>query len=506
MARSRASRVTRLAGLAALLLLAGCTTIGPNFAAPDPAFDKDWVSPSLAGIATTGADRAWWDQFNDPALTALVAAAEAGNNNVRIAGLRVLEARASLGAARSALSPQSVTATASGGYGASAPGGIALSRADALFGTVGVSAGWEIDFWGRFQRGIESADANYLAQIASREDLGLLIRAETARAYLGVRTIEERLAAARANVKLQQRSVEITSLLFRQGAESELDLQQAKAQLLATEATIPAFEQALVQTKNGLNALLGRPPGEVPELALSPPRLPAIPDHLAADVPADYLRRRPDVRAAAFRAGAQSAQIGLAKGELYPHLALVGGFNLTRTTEGGLTNKVELGIGPSISWNFLDFGRIRNNVRVQDARFEQALAAYRETVLQAANDVDNNAIAFTKGREEDAVLDQTQQAAKRSLDLATLRYREGISDFQRVLDAQAALLRAQDRYISNRGEVATSLVRLYKALGGGWRPATEADFADQPTRDRMGARTNWGDLLPPVPAKTEAPK
>ncbi|MFZ4687598.1 MAG: efflux transporter outer membrane subunit [Polymorphobacter sp.] len=491
-------RVRQAALLAAALLLSACTTLGPDFAAPEPAFDKDWQSPSLALLDTAPADGLWWQQFHDPALDALIAAAVAGNNNLKVAGLRVLEARAQLAAVTATRSPQAVVGTAAAGYGASAPGGAPIGKADFLYANVGISAGWEIDFWGRFRRGIESADAAYFASIANYEDFALILRAETARLYLVHRTLEQRLSVLRTNMDLQRRSVEITERLFREGAESELDLQQARTQLLTTQAAIPELEAAIVQTRNGLALLLGRPPGDLPELALSPPLLPDVPARVSADMPADLLRRRPDVRAAALRAGAQSAQIGFAKAELYPSLSLVGSLGVTRTTLGGLSNSVDIGVGPSLRWNFLDFGRIRGNIRVQDARFEQALTAYRDTVLQAATEVDSNAIAFAKNREEDAILAQSQAAARRSFDLATLRYREGISDFQRVLDAQAALLRQQDRYISNRGEVATGLVALYKALGGGWISASESDFADAETRARMAERTNWGGLLTPA--------
>ncbi len=485
----------RIPSAAALLALAGCTTLGPDFRLPPPAFDQDWHSPSLSGVDTAPAAGLWWQQFNDPALDALMAAAVAGNNNLKIAGLRVLEARAQLAATAALRSPQAAVATAAAGYGASAPGNGSIRNYDALFASVGVSAGWEIDFWGKFRRAAEAADAGYFAQIANYDDFAILLRAQVAQLYLTHRTLEERLAVVRSNIVLQQRSVAITDLLFRRGADSELDLQQARTQLLATEAAVPELETGLVQTRNALSLLLGRAPGPIAELALSPSKLPGVPVTVAADMPADLLRRRPDVRAAALRAGAQSAQIGIARAELYPSLSLVGSLGVTRTTLGGLSNSLDVGIGPSLRWNFLDFGRIRNNVRVQDARLEQALTAYQDAVLQAASEVDNSAIAFAKAREEDAILAQSQAAAQRSLDLATIRYREGISDFQRVLDAQAALLRQQDRYISNRGQVATDLVQLYKALGGGWISSSEADYADAETRARMAARSDWGKLL-----------
>lgn len=479
------------------LLLCGCTTLGPAFEPPAPTWDRDWTAPSLAAVPTGPAAARWWDEFHDPALLALIAAAEAGNNNVRVAGLRVLEARAQLAGARALRSPQVVQGLAGAGYGAAARRGASLGESDFAYGNLGVQAGWEVDFWGRFRRAAESADAAYFASLAVREDTALLVRADVARLYLTHRTLQERLAVLRQNELLQTRSVAITERLFREGAEAELDLQQARTQLLSTRSGIPALELAIVQTRNGLCLLLGRPPGDLPELALSEPRLPAVPEHLATTIPADMLRRRPDVRAAGFRAGAQSAQIGIARAELYPSLSLSGSISLTRTSPGS-GNALDLGIGPSLRWNLLDFGRIRANVRVQDARLEQALVAYREAVLQAAVEVDNAAVAFAKDREENVVLAQSQAAARRSFDLASLRYREGISDFQRVLDAQAALLRQQDRYVANRGDIAVSLVQLYKALGGGWIVPADRDLADPETRARMKSRTNWGGLLEPA--------
>ncbi len=487
-----------LAGIA--LLLGACTTLGPDFTAPEPGWDRDWQSPSLAAVPTIAGADPWWQQFDDPALSALIAAADAGNNNLKIAGLRILEARAQLAVARALRSPQVTVGTAGAGYAASARRGAAIGDSDFLFADAGIQAGWEIDFWGRFKRAIESADAAYFASVAARQDASLLIRSEVGRLYLAHRILQERLAVAQENVGLQSRSVAITELLFRNGAEAELDLQQARTQLLSTRAGIPSLELGIVQTRNALALLVGRPPGPLPELALSPPRMPTMPAALAADIPADLLRRRPDVRAAGWRAGAQSAQIGIARADLYPSLTLGGSIGLTRTT-GGIGNAVDIGVGPAIRWNVLDLGRIRGNVRVQDARLQQALTVYQDTVLQAATEVDNAAVAFTKKREEDELLAASETAARRSLALATLRYGEGMSDFQRVLDAQAALLRQQDRRVINRADIANSLVQLHKAIGGGWSVPSENDLADPATRATMKARTDWGKLLDMLDAK-----
>ena len=484
------------------LVLTACTTLGPDFVQPTNSWQEGWQSPSFSELKTSPAaeDGAWWKQFGDPALDALIAEAVAKNTDLKAAGLRVLEARALVGLARAQRWPLTA-ANAAGGYGASAPEGTELHEADFWYANADISSGWEIDFWGKFRRGIEAADAGYFASIANYEDFAIILRAEVANAYFTHRTFEERLRAARENIGYQQRAVDIAGVLFRNGAESELDLQDARTQLLSTQASIPPMEAALVQARNALAVLLDRPPGPVPELKLSPPSLPKIPGTVAGEMPADLLRRRPDVRAAAFFAAAQSADIGIATADLYPSLSLVGSIGATRLSIGGPANVVNFAIGPSLRWNIFDFGRIRNNIRVQDAQFEQALAAYQSTVLRAAAEVDDSAIALKKSLEENVFLDESLAAAVRSLELADLTFQEGLSDFDRVLDAQAALLRQQDRQVSERGAAAINLVAVYKAIGGGWIAATESDFGDEATRARMKARTNWGDLLDPPPAQ-----
>jgi NodT family efflux transporter outer membrane factor (OMF) lipoprotein len=489
-------------GLFLLPLLAGCTTLGPDFTPPRTDWDAGWTSATLAELSAPppggSAATPWWQQFDDPALDALVAAAVAGNRNLKVAGLRVIEARAQLGIARSTLSPQQVQATAAAGYGASAPANVPIGSADFVYGTAGVNMAWEIDFWGRFRRSIESADAAYFASIANYDDFAIILRAEVARLYISYRTIEAQLQTTRDNAALQKRSVEIAETRFRNGADDELDVLQARSQYLGTIAGIPSLEAGLQQTRNAIAVLLGRPPGAVPELALGPGTMPRVPATVVAEMPADVLRRRPDVRAAALRAAAQSAQIGVAQAELYPSLTLVGSLGVTRTSLGGLSNSVDLGIGPALRWNIFDFGRIRGNVRVQDARLEQALEAYQEAVLQAAREVDSAAIAFAKSQEEDVLLDQSQQVARRALDIAQSGYREGFSDFQRVLTAQASLFVQQGRYIANRGQIATDLIAIHRAIGGGAIPSAEGDYAGPATRARMQARTNWGGYLGPV--------
>lgn len=485
-------------GIVAALLLSGCATVGPDFVQPRTDWDESWSSATLAslGAPPPGADAApWWRQFNDPALDALIDATIAGNRNLKVAGLRVLEARAQLGVAQSTLKPQQVQATGAAGYGARAPGGVPIGRADFAYANAGFNAAWELDVWGRFRRGIEAADANYFANVANYDDFAIILRSEVARLYISYLTTEAQLRITRQNAALQKRSVDISQTVFRNGAESELDLLQARTQYLSTIAAIPTLESALQQTRNALSVLLGRPPGPLPELALGPQSLPTAPAGVSSEMPADLLRRRPDVRAAAFRAAAQSAQIGIAQSELYPSLTLVGSIGVTRTSLGGVSNVVDIGIGPALRWNLFDFGRIRGNVRVQDARLEQALEAYQEAVIEAAREIDSASIAFAKAREEDVILDETQKVARRSFDIAQKSYLEGFSDFERVLTAQATLFRQQERFISNRGQIALDLVAIHRAIGGGWIASVEPDYASAETRARMKARTRWGGMI-----------
>jgi NodT family efflux transporter outer membrane factor (OMF) lipoprotein len=492
-----------------MFALAGCTTLGPDFTPPRTDWDESWTSPTLAKLAPPpgGADNTlWWRQFRDPALDALIAAAMASNRDLKVAGLRVLEARAQLGIANAGLKPQLIEGTASAGYGANAPDFAPIGKSDFAYATVGAAAAWELDFWGRFRRGVESADANYFANVANFDDFAVILRAEVARLYISYRTNEAQLKITRENAALQKRNVEISDVLFRNGAEGELDVVQARTQYLATIAAIPQLESTLQQTRNAIAELLGRPPGPLAELTLGPQKLPTTPAGVSMELPADLLRRRPDVRAAAFRAAAQSAQIGIAQSELYPSLTLAGTIGVTTTSLGGASNLVQLGVGPALRWNLFDFGRIRGNVRVQDARLEQALQAYQQQVVVAAREVDSAAIAFVKSHEQDVILDQSQQAAKRALDIAQTGYREGFTDFQRVLDAQAALFRQQESFVINRGQHASDLIAIYKAVGGGWILSAESDYADAATRARMQARSNWGHLLdaPAAPAPQDA--
>ena len=494
------------------VLVGGCTNLGPDFETPEAVLPDDWGQRG-GGLQATEIELVeWWQVFEDPVLDRLIRTSYENNYSLEIAGLRVLEARAQLGIAVGNQYPQlqrgrgGITRVSASESGANTTAGdLNFWQYD-----VGADVSWEMDFWGRFRRGIESADANLAASVANYDNAVVLLTGQVAQTYIAIRTAEEQLRVARENVTLQQRSLEITQVRFRHGDADELDVQQARTLLLSTQASIPEIETSLVQARNALSTLLARAPGDLGDLLGSDSIIPRLPEQVATGVPADLLRRRPDVRAAELQAAAQSALIGVAEADLYPSFTLTGSIGLsaadgtdtTRTGKSGpdqlfRSDSLVFQGGPAFSWNLLNYGRIKNNVRIQDARFQQLLINYQDTVLSAAREVEDAMVAYVRGLEQDAILAEAVEAARRSVELSNLRYKEGLSDYQRVLDAQQSLFGQQQRYVVNKGAVAASLVGIYKALGGGWEMRAGREFVDEENREMMQERVDWGQLLEP---------
>ncbi len=428
----------------------------------------------------------------------LVAEAQRVNPNVRTAGLRIMEARAQLGIAGSALYPQAQQATSDLLWVGEQRTGASDTSAATL--SVGFQIGWELDFWGKFRRGIEAADANYFASIAQYDDLQVLMAAQVAAFYTSIRTLEARLVIARQNAALQKRSLEIAERLFKGGNDSELDVQQAKAQYLGTLATIPPLESALRQTQNALSTLLVRAPGPLPEMAAGKDVIPQAELAVIVDMPSELLRRRPDVRAAELQLAAQSALIGVSVADLYPSISLLGSVGLSATSLGASSRALTWAVGPSLVWNVFDYGRLSNAVLVQDARFQQLYEQYQDAVLRAAREVDDAAVGFARTGEQIVLLADAVAAAQRSLDIANIQYREGLTDFERVLDSQRVLFAQQDFLVSSRGSLTQNLIALYKAMGGGWEQGRSRPVLDDVTRETMNQRSDWkGVLEAPLP-------
>jgi NodT family efflux transporter outer membrane factor (OMF) lipoprotein len=489
-----------------VLALSACATVGPDYEEPDVAWLEDWqtglygqvASPERRGVEDL---RFWWALFDDPVLTDLVEKAKQGNLALQLAGLRVLESRAAAGIAGSGRYPQVQQVTGSAASVTSSDGNETDSFGDY---SLGFGIGWELDFWGRFRRSIESADAAFFASIANQQDFQVLLTAQVADLYYFYLSTKRQIEIARQNAEIQRRSYEITEELYDSGQDSELDLQQAKTQYLSTLASIPNLESALVNSKNGLALLLGRKPGDVPELENVPEDLPIVEPILLSDIPANLIQRRPDVRASAWLVAAQSAQIGVARADYYPAISLLGSLGLSGNTLS--SDSAGLVAGSSFTWNVFDYGRIGNNVRLQDARLQQAITGYQNSVLQAASEIDNAAINVVKTHERKEILIRSVEAANRSLEIARTRYQEGYADFQRVLDAQRTLFSQTERELSNRASHISAVVSLYKALGGGWLNMTVDEMVPEEVQEKMKSRTNWDDLLDtPLPEDRERP-
>jgi NodT family efflux transporter outer membrane factor (OMF) lipoprotein len=331
-----------------------------------------------------------------------------------------------------------------------------------------------------------------------------------ARTYVLIRTLEQRLDIARQNVKIQTRSLQIANVRYEAGDVSELDVTQARSLLRNTQALIPRLESGLRQAKNGLAILLGILPSEIEEILGPPGAIPEVSSEVFVDIPAELLRRRPDIRLAELQVATQSARIGIAKADLYPHFTLFGSVGLATSsgtaTKAGGTDGSDLGdlfesdsltwsTGAGLRWDIFNYGRIKNRVRVEDARFQQLVVNYEDTVLRAFQEIEDAMVAFLRAQEEEKFLLDSVKAARRSVDLSLLQYREGLTDYQRVLDTQRFLTDQSDVLTATSGDVVLNLVALYKALGGGWQTRVGKAYVSPANREIMQKRTDWGKLL-----------
>ena len=514
------SRLGRLYPVALIIvfLLSGCFKVGPDFQRPESLVSPDWIEAGDERVRNGSADyRGWWKVFNDPVLDGFIDRAYRENLTLRIAGIRILEARAQLGIAIGSIFPQ--TQQASGSVER-----IRTSESSALAfppfvysqDQIGVNASWELDFWGRFRRSIESANATWLATVADYDNAMVTLTADVANSYIAIRTLEKRIAIARENVETQKENLKITEARLRFGTVTQLDVEQARTVLNNTLASIPSLETQLRQQEDALCVLLGIAPRDLADSLKGASEIPVSPAQVIAGIPADLLRRRPDIRSAEYQAAAQSAQIGVAKADLYPAFSLSGMFGFLSTNYdssvsplGGAGGKPELPdmfqwesrtfqIGPSFQWNILNYGQITNNVRTQDARFQELLITYQNTVLKAQQDVEDNLTAFLRAQERAKYLALSTVAARNALDIAAKQYRQGIIDFTTVLVAQQSLLNEQDNLAVALGSISSGLVGVYRSLGGGWEIREGKGLVPPAIKEEMAKRTDWGALLAPA--------
>ncbi len=458
----------------ALALLPACTAVGPDYQPPQTPMPKSFRhAPGSARAADEAALLKWWEVFNDPLLSRLVQRAVAGNLDLKSAYARVKEARHLLGVALGTVMPavdgsgQAVRQRTSENSGL--PGGGAVGNSFSLQ----MDASWEIDLFGRIRRTVEAARADFQA---SREDQrGVLVSlyAEVARVYLQVRTAQVRLATTRENIASQKEVLSLTRARFRNGLASALDVSQAQEVLAGTEAQVPPLRIDLAKNLSALAVLLGLPPGSLDQefQTVRPIEVPR--QIVTLGVPADLLRRRPDIRAAERRVASQSARVGVATADLYPSFTLFGTIGLSAASSGDLFQSGSriFTLGSGFSWKLFQGGAVRSQIKAEDARLEQALLSYRQAVLGALREVENALVSFDQLQKQAAILRRAAAAARRTLKLSVDLYKEGLADFQRVLDAQRTLFENGDQLVQAQGNAAGALVSLYKALGGGWRLA-----------------------------------
>ena len=474
--------------------LAGCRTVGPDYKRPEIVPPPRWNAESPPGVRfDAAADESlahWWNTFNDPVLDSLIDRAVAGNLDLRRADAVLREARARRGVADAARFP---TVTSSGVVafqrGSDRQGNAAYGG---LF-SVGFDAGWEVDVFGRVRRSIELADANLDAAGEYLRDTLVSLLAEVALNYVEIRQYQNQLEIAQRNLDVQERSLQLASELFAAGLTTRLDVDQAEYSVADTRSRIPTLRILLEQAKNRLAVLLGENPGELSGELREAGDVPVGPVEVVIGVPAETLRRRPDIRRAERILAARTAAIGVATAARYPSFALSGTIGYEAITKG---NPLSLGnligsLAGSAFYTIFDAKRIRQNIEVQDALQEQALIDYESAILSALEEVENSLIAYADHQVRRGSLEEGAAAAGRALNLVQDNYGAGLVGFQPVLESQRAILSFQDQLAQNSAVVTSDLIRLYKALGGGWIPVPPP-AAGQPNSPQQN--TNGGSV------------
>lgn len=427
----------------------------------------------------------WWTLFNDPVLDSLIAEAAAANHDVRLAQARVREARALRGNVRSSLFPQ-VNARAdyqrSRTSGSTYQGDLLEAAGAGLtqdHWLAGLDLNWEIDVFGGNQRAVESAQAGLEAAADRVNGTRITVLAEVGLGYLDLRGLQKQLTVARDNLRAQEQTLALTRDRFQAGLANELDSARAEAQAAATAALIPPLEQDILRAQHRLAALLGKAPGDLADQLGPVSPIPSGAHTVPVGLPSELLQRRPDLRRAERELAAATARIGVATAELFPKFYLTGAAGLQSIeAEDFLESGSRFwSLGPSVRWPIFSAGQIRQNIRVENARQEQALIRYEQTVLTALEEVENALVGFGKEQERHRELVRSELAGRRAVTLATDQFRSGLVDFLDVLTAERSLYAAQQELAISERILAQNAVRLYQALGGGWTPPAGATLS-----------------------------
>jgi NodT family efflux transporter outer membrane factor (OMF) lipoprotein len=532
-------RPRRLRGVvaAAVLLGGGCVTtgpldyvrngfkVGPNYCKPPAPVAGEWIEANDPHVESRQLQH-WWGVFNDPALNSLIANAYEQNLNLRVLGTRVLQARAQQAITAGSIFPQLQQAT--GQYSRVALSHTTFNNPSAFTSAAqgppppglpignfypdwaaGFNLSWEVDFWGRFRRSIESANATLDASVENYDSALVTLLADVATNYVEYRVAQQRVKIARANLKTQEQLVALAEQQFKVGTATSIDVEQLRTLLEQTRSTIPALEIALGQANDALCILLGLPPRDLgPDLGPGPgvdqAPMPNTPAWVAAGIPADLLRRRPDIRSAERQVAAQSAQIGVAEADLYPTIFINGTLGLEADTLAHLfESRSFMGtITPNFRWNILNYGRIVNNVRLQRARTQELIATYQNDVLTAAGQVQTALRGFLRSREQAEVLARSVKAAVAATKVQEKNFTDLKADVNRLYTLENTQLQEQDNLAVAQGNVALNLIAVYRALGGGWEIRTQNDTCGTGTMPTQAAPSE----APAAPGPAANPK
>lgn len=479
---NRQNKFRAITGTASLMLLVAGCSVGPNYREPPVTARAGWNEGQQEGVDTGTAELArWWTAFDDPLLNSLIERAIRSNLDLRIAEARIREARGTLGAAGADLWPSvdvsssySRNRSSENAIGSPAQGAVVAPSTGRrlehdLFKT-GFDSRWEIDIFGGVRRRIEAAQANVEATIEDRRDVLVTLLGDVAKNYIDLRGFQRRLEVAQANLKAQQVTLDLTRVRFDAGLASDLEVARAEGQANATAAQIPSLQSAIKETAYRLDLLLGVEMGSVSDELFSEAPIPALPPQAKVGLPIDLLRRRPDIRRAERQLAAATAQIAAARADLYPRFFLAGSIGLQSVSAGDWFSGSSRfwSIGPTISWPVFDAGRIRANIEIRNAQQEQVLRLYEKSVLTAFADVESTLVNYGNEQSRYRSLLQAVAANRRAVKLANELYIRGLNDFLEVLDAQRALYLTETELALSEATMASNLVALYKALGGGW--------------------------------------
>jgi NodT family efflux transporter outer membrane factor (OMF) lipoprotein len=473
--------------------------VGPNYCRPPAPVAPDWIDGANPNVQHRRFEE-WWNAFQDPTLNSLIATAYLQNLNLRVLGTRVLQARAQQAIAVGSIFPQTQQAQAQysrvalshntfnnpaafSGLGLLPPGTPPPPLVGNFFSdwTAGFNLSWELDFWGRLRRAIESANANLDASVENYDAALVTLLADVATNYVQYRVAQQRIKIAQDNVRIQENVLSLADQRFRVGTATRLDVEQAKSILEQTRSTIPALRIVQGEANDRLCTLLGMPPrdlarelGEGTPLGTDP--LASVPTWVAAGIPADLLRRRPDIQSAERQVAAQSAEIGVAEADLYPTIFINGTIGVEAADLSKLfESKSFFGtVTPTVRWNILNYGRIVNNVHLQEAKTQELISSYQNLVLTAAQEAQTAIRGFLESRDQVNALNKSVAAAVSATDIGTGQYRRGTINFTPVFQLQTTQVTVQDQLATAQGSVALNLIEVYRALGGGWEIRTRS--------------------------------